>query len=209
MQITLKKKQVLFILFGLIFISYSIYRRKKLSLYAKQFLGLKEISGNIGFEDPEFQSKMEKVGWSKGDAWCVYFVKVIWVNEFKGISDLLQKLITGNSQDTWNNFLDDKSGLFKLTETPKINDIVIWRRIGKDGKFLYRGHAGIVTKVRGNKFWTIEGNTTSGKDSDSRGSITSEGYIIAEKEHDLREFYNNKPNSLKLKGFIRYKYANI
>ena len=48
------------------------------------------------------------------------------------------------------------SDLFTLNSNPKVGDIVIFYR---NGTFT---HTGIVIKVSGDRFWTVEGNTSGG-----------------------------------------------
>lgn len=197
---TKKNKNIIIALSAISIVAILIYwQKRRVIRFAKSLIGQTEISGNMGFNDPEFQKLMEGVNWNPGDQWCVYFAKVVWVNKYKDIKDKLMTLISGNSQITYNNFKNDKTGLFSVSEIPKVGDIVIWQYINSSGVAENRGHAGIVTKVKiSGDFHTIEGNTTS-------GSTGSEGYVVAEKKHNLSEF--NKTKGLKLKGFIHYKYS--
>ena len=204
--ISYNKKHALILGFTLL-TGFLLWKRKRVSIYARRFLGYEEIRGNVGFQDPVFQHKMENVGWKKGDAWCVYFCKVIWVDKFKKVSDLLKNLISGNSQDTFYRFSHDKSGLFKINDKPKVSDIVIWRKHDSNGNALNHGHAGIVVRVLGSTFWTIEGNVPAGKNSDSTSPANiSDGYTIEQKKHSLSEA--NRRSGNRLRGFIHYKYAN-
>jgi len=110
------------------------------------------------------------------------------------------RLISRNSQNTFNNFLKDKSGLFKIAERPRPGDLAIWRWHDQWGNSTGKGHAGIVERVLGNKFRTVEGNTTS------LVLNSREGLVVARKDHDLTE-YGPIKQGLRLRGFIRYKYA--
>jgi hypothetical protein len=196
-----KKRNIIIISSSLVLVGILIYwQKRKVIRFAKSLIGQTEISGNMGFNDPEFQKLMEGVNWNPGDQWCVFFTKVVWVNKYKDIKDMLMKLISGNSQVTYSNFSKDKSGLFSISLIPKPNDIIVWQYVNPStGQAEQRGHAGIVTRVKANgEFKTIEGNTTS-------ETKTNEGYIVAEKNHDLNEI--NKKSGLRIRGFIHYKYA--
>ena len=50
---------------------------------AMNYLGQEEVSGNMGFEDDEFEKKMKAVGWEKGQAWCAYFAELVWKEAYK------------------------------------------------------------------------------------------------------------------------------
>jgi hypothetical protein len=197
-----KQKNIILIstIFGLSIAGFFIYLdKRKATQFAKLLVGQTEISGNMGFSSPAFQKLMEGVNWNTGDQWCIYFAKVVWVNKYPDIKNLLMKLISGNSQVTFSNFVNDKSGLFEVSSIPRPNDIVIWQYVNPStGKAEQRGHGGIVSKVKSSgEFYTVEGNT-----NESGGR---EGYIVAEKTHNISEF--NKSSGLRLKGFIHYKYA--
>lgn len=190
----LKKYWYVPVILAIIIIAFLIYwKRQKVVAYAKSFVGQDEISGNLGFEDPEFQKKMSEAGWRKGDSWCVFFAKMIWLNKYKADKELIDKLIVGNSQVTYDNVSKDTSGKFIVAETPKKGDIVIWAKVS-GGKPTGMGHAGIVKSVDGDKFVSIEGNTTGEENS-------REGVTVAEKNRSLAE--KDKTNGLRLRGFIR------
>ena len=168
--------------------------RRRIIKFAGDLIGEKELLGNMGFENTTFEQLMKDVGWKKGDAWCVYFCKVIWYNMIADpYKDKAMKLISGNSQQTLKNFREDDSGLFKVTNYPKIGDIAIWQSF-KYGLGEWRGHAGIVVKVRPEYFETIEGNTNL-----AGGNA---GYMVAQRTRNY-DFHND--NGLKLKGFITIK----
>ena len=188
-------KKNIYISLGLLsatLIGLSIWQRNKVIYYAKKFIGYTEISGNLGFNNPEFQQKMIDAGWKKGEPWCMYFAKVIWMDKYKKYSETLGKLLTGGTQLTYSNFINYKGSEFKVNKSPSVGDIAIWQTyVG--GVPQNRGHAGIVTKVLGDEFKTIEGNTNEG------GS--REGYVVAEKTRSLsKEIAQN--NGLRIKGFI-------
>ena len=158
--------------------------------YAKKFIGIKETYGQLGFNSPEFQEKMKSVKWLPGQDWCAYFVKLIWTDIYKKDAEKLDKILSGATQQTWNNALNDQTGTVKVIKAgegkPKVGDIAIWRRRSKPAY----GHAGLIINVKPDLFKTVEGNTNE------EGSPT--GYIITEKE---RSYLGT--STLELLGFIR------
>ena len=165
--------------------------QRRIIHFAEEFLGQEEIAGNLGFKSKKMQYLMLQVGWRSGDAWCVYFSKVIWYNMAPDfLKPLILQKVTGNSQTTWKNIIEDTSGVFKASKYPQRGDMVIWQ-LYKDGKPQWRGHSGIVTDVETNFFSTIEGNTNIND---------LQGYIVSEKE---RKYDFDKRQGLRLKGFLR------
>ena len=161
---------------------------------ADKYVGSKEKVNNSGFIDPKLEKDMKDAGWYPGASWCVYFVKMIWKkvlpSKFPNHWKIAQKLISGNSQNTWSKFKKDTSGLFKQSNTPQIGGIVIWQKY-KKGLPLWEGHAGIVKSHTTTSFVTIEGNTND------NGSSNGDG--IYEKN---RKYAWNTYEGLRLKGFI-------
>ncbi len=84
----------------------------------------------------------------QGQPWCAVFVSWILMKAF-GLS-VAKKLLKH-----WPYvYCPTLGNLFKKNANPKVGDIVIFYR---GGEF---AHTGIVTKVSGDRFWTIEGNTS-------------------------------------------------
>ena len=163
---------------------------RRVASYAKRFVGEEEIRGNLGFKDPEFEKMMKNVGWLRGQAWCMYFAKVIWIDKYKNLKSEINQLLSGGTVSSFNKVKNSKSKNFAVTSMPRIGDIAVWQKY-TSGKATGLGHSGIVTKVRTSYFETIEGNTD---DTASR-----EGYKIAKRK---REFDFNKTSGLRLLGFI-------
>jgi len=168
-------------------------RQSRIVRYAKKFIGEEEFSGNEGFKDKEFDQLMRDYGdFRNSQAWCMSFAKMIWIKKFgKKYQSALDSIITPSTQTSWQNFVNDKSGDFKVSKTPKKGSIVIWQNY-VNGKPQWTGHAGIVQRADINEFETIEGNTNN--DEGSR-----EGYEVAER---TRKYNWNTTNGLRLKGFI-------
>lgn len=175
-----------------ILISFFNYKNKRrIIAISKAFIGQQEISGNRGFQNEEMERLMKEVGWKPGDAWCVYFVKLIWhLQAPDWLKPKIKSAISGSSQQTWQNVTQDSA--FLISKIPKPGDMVIWQNY-KNGAGLNTGHAGVVTKVNVNNFHTIEGNTNL--------SVSNDGIEVAEK---VREYNFTNNNGLRLKGFVRF-----
>ena len=161
-------------------------------LTAIQYLGMKEIDGNSGFVDAEFEKRMKKIGWQKGQAWCAYFTELVWREAYAKFTDRsneLDKLFNGGAVNTYTRFSNDKR--FTCNQTPVPGAIVIWQQY-KGGKPSWQGHAGIVnTAIDDVKFPSIEGNTNS------QGG--REGIEVSAKTRRLLFSVND---GLRIKGFI-------
>ena len=174
---------------AIVFLSY--HRSRQIAKVAKAFIGQQEKSGNAGFKNPEMERLMREVGFRSGDAWCVYFVKLMWFTVVpEWLKPKIKTAISGNSQETWAKVSNDPA--FVVSHIPRIGDIAIWQNY-KNGVGQLSGHAGIVTKVHINDFETVEGNT-------STITGTSEGIEVAEK---TRTYSFDVWHGLRLKGFVR------
>lgn len=166
---------------------------------ALEFKGQREIKGNQGFKNPTFDRYMRMVGFENGWAWCALFAELCWLKEPYTNKAHLMPTITdcfsANAVKTYENFQNDKSGLFKVGKEAQIGSVVIWekRKKGEPDKtgIWTKGHAGIVSMVSSSGFMSIEGNT-----NDSGGR---EGIEVAEKARDYN-YYDKE--GLCLKGFI-------
>lgn len=173
---------------GLLF---SIRNRKKVVKFSESLVGQTEIAGNAGFTNQRFQELMEEVGWEPGDAWCVYFVKLVWYNMAPVfLRPKILKKVSGSSIQTWEGLRNDAS--FTVSAIPKAGDMAIWR-LYRNGQPQSGGHAGIVQRLGYGNFTTIEGNA-----SESSGN---EGYTVVEKTRNI-DFTTD--NGLRLMGFIRF-----
>ena len=163
---------------------------KKVALYAKRFVGEEEIRGNLGFKNKEFENMMKSVGWQRGQAWCMYFAKVVWINAHKDYATELNKLLSGGTVNSFNKVKNSPTTNFAVTIKPRVGDIAIWQKYS-NGRATSQGHAAIVQDINRHSFDTIEGNTD---DKASR-----EGFKVAERE---RSFDFDKAKGLRLLGFI-------
>lgn len=103
------------------------------------------------------------------EPWCAIFISWIFMKAF-GLA-MAKKLLKH-----WPYvYCPTLGSLFTKNANPKVGDIVIFYRSGE-----FR-HTGLVTKVRGDKFWTIEGNT-----SGASGIVANGGGVCA------KSYYNSK-----------------
>ena len=176
--------------------------------------GQKEIEGNQGFRDMEFQHKMEQMGWEKGQAWCAYFAELIWKEAYRNFdSDIIPKLnelFHAGAVRTFNNFSSSRE--FEDGLVPDFGSLIVWQKYVLDKGRLkadWRGHIGVVLDpvlppidrilyVKNKQPYTIfcmEGNTNS------KGG--REGIEVARKKRTV-DF--SIKTGLVLKGFV---YPNI
>lgn len=105
----------------------------------------------------------------QGQAWCACFISWIFMKTF-GLA-MAKKLLKH-----WPYvYCPTLGSLFTKNANPKVGDIVIFYR---NGTF---AHTGLVTKVQGDRFWTIEGNT-----SGASGIVANGGGVCA------KSYYNSK-----------------
>ena len=93
----------------------------------------------------------------QGQPWCAGFVSWCFMKAFgqEKAKELLKH---------WPYvYCPTIADLFTLNSNPKVGDIVIFYR---NGVF---AHTGIVIKVSGDKFWTVEGNTSGGSTINANG----------------------------------------
>jgi len=112
-------------------------------------------SGNEGFVDASFEAMMRKVGWIDGQAWCMYYCKLVYMQFFSFDRAFISKNFDGSTSRTPDNIIrlnasGDKRYVFINQNTPQIGDI-----------FCLKGHVGLVSEVIDNtRVKTIEGNTS-------------------------------------------------
>lgn len=164
---------------------------EKILSVAKKYIGKRELTGNSGFVDADFEKRMSQVGWSKSMAWCSFFAELVWKEAHQDnleMVKLIDKLFSASATATYKNF--NESGLFVVSKTPVIGSLAVWR-YGTN----WKGHIGITSKIFGEMFYCIEGNT-----NDDGGR---EGNQVAERLRSID--YSIKENRLNLLGFIHPK----
>lgn len=167
--------------------------RLRAAYYAQKWVGIKEVGQNKGFSNAAFQQMMKDIGWKGGEQWCMYFAKMVHVNTFPKEAADIRKILVGNTQNSFKNALNDKTGTYKVITSgrPKKGDIVIWQRTNDTSK----GHAGVVIGFKGDKMITIEGNTNL--------AGAAEGDAVLQKERNMEIGKTEPKSTLRLRGFIR------
>lgn len=155
---------------------------------AKSYIGEKEIKGNAGFENEEFEKRMEAVGFRTGFAWCALFAELVYVSAFVDKKEELTKLFSAGAVKTMNNFKRAKG--WKLARTAKPGALACFQTYRK-GVPQWTGHIGIVEKVGKDSFTCIEGNTNA--------NGGREGIEVARR---IRRYNFDGANGLILRGFI-------
>lgn len=169
---------------------------KTLFNIASQFIGIKEIGNNEGFNNPNFAELMHSAGFIKGNPWCMSFVKVcveLYIAQFNSvyINRLRSKnIFNAGSQDTFEKI--KKYYPTAIAEKPTWNTVAIWQKYinGKPTKY---GHGAIVHFLNDSfhQLYTIDGNTNI------KGS--REGDSILEKTRIINKLVQD---GLRFRGFI-------
>lgn len=119
----------------------------------------------------------------QGQPWCACFVTWVFVIAFG--KAMAQKLLKHYPYV----YCPTMADLFTLNANPKVGDIVIFKH---NGVFT---HTGIVIKVSGDQFWTVEGNTSGGS------TIIANGGGVCKKTY----FNSNLPGT----KFITPDYSKV
>lgn len=119
----------------------------------------------------------------QGQPWCACFVTWVFVIAFG--KAMAQKLLKHYPYV----YCPTMADLFTLNANPKVGDIVIFKH---NGVFT---HTGIVIKVSGDQFWTVEGNTSGGS------TIIANGGAVCRKTY----FNSNLPGT----KFITPDYSKV
>ena len=151
---------------------------------AKSFIGQREIKGNRGFVDPEFDALMKKHGFRVPDAWCLHFVRAVWRESGQSTA-----LISPSAVGTMNLASRAKNW---HTE-PVLGAVAIFRTF-VNGQPRSTGHGAIVTEIRSDGYTTVDGNTT-----DKGGR---EGIMVAVRHRHLTPENWTRQNGLRLMGFV-------
>lgn len=154
----------------------------KIAEVAKSYLGQREISGNKGFINADFEKKMKSVGFYSGAPWCLFFARLVWKEAGQDISKISASSFrcAELNKDNWH-------------ATPIVGAIAIYWTY-KNGKYKGNGHGCVVTEVNSStEYTTVDGNTT-----DKGGR---EGVMVAIRHRHLNKESWTK-DGLQLKGFI-------
>lgn len=177
----------------------------------KNFVGQREVkvylkngklAENAKFVSAVFQSMLKGVGWSQGEPWCAYFVKVFLMSFYSFDSAWLEKNITGSAQGNLNTIENLNSRGFKTwvasrKNDAQIGDVAVWKSTADPSK----GHTGIITDINDFNWTTIEGNTAAKKED-------REGDLVASKTRPISTSkIGSKNGVLQLIGFFRRNFT--
>jgi hypothetical protein len=143
-----------------------------------------EIQPNAGWTNPVYEADMKALGWEKGDEWCAASAILDWKKGYAGspvVWQIASKLVSLNSQQMARNFHADPVWPTS-TSIPKLGAIVVWQA----GNSAVEGHCGIVVTINGNRFTSVEGNTTSETKPNPNPKVSErDGWTIAEHTHTI------------------------
>jgi hypothetical protein len=165
-------------------------------LTSKGFKGQMEkiVKGaeNVGFVDSSFQAMMKSVGWRGGEAWCMYFCKLVYMQFYSFDREFLAKNFNGSTLLTLQNVINlnargDRRYVFINTNTPQIADIIC-----------LQGHVALVKEIiTPTLVKTIEGNTNLQGDREGQGVEELKRTLIVGKASGKKLF----------KGYIRRNFT--
>lgn len=192
----MKPKHILYSLYATLIIGGGIMLigwRRRVANTAAAFIDEMEVGNNQGFASAVFEQMMRDVGWHGGEAWCMYFVKAMYMSAFVRRAAVISKILTGSTQTSLKNAIDNPDVFKVITEgRPQVGDIAIWQNIHDPGK----GHAAIVyRKDHGDYYQTIEGNSSAGGSSEGERVTKGNRLLVP----------GTVEGSLKLLAFIRLK----
>lgn len=167
--------------------------------YSRQ--NITEITPNKGWTDPVYQTDMKAIGWEPGDEWCAAAAILDWKKAYADLPKVwavAKRLISLNSQQMARNFHADAVWPTSAN-VPELGALVVWQA----GNSTVSGHCGIVVAVDGNRFTTVEGNTTSQTRPNPKPSMSErEGWTVATHVHTL-----GLPHSMLGLNLERFIYA--
>ncbi len=139
---------------------------KEILKEAQKYLGQKEIQPNKGWQNRNFQSLMEKIGWQSGWDYCVLFTKLVLLKTLKGKKKkAVAKLFNASSQTTWQNLKKfEYLGLYKISNKAKVGSIAFYKHMQKE----WRGHADIVIEANQDNFKVVSANGSVGVETKTR-----------------------------------------
>ena len=149
---------------------------------------------NVGFVDSSFQAMMKSVGWRGGEAWCMYFCKLVYMQFYSFDREFLAKNFNGSTSGTLQNVINlnargDRRYVFLNSNTPQIADIIC-----------LQGHVDLVKEIiTPTLVKTIEGNTNLKGDREGQGVEELKRTLIVGKA--------SKGSSKVFKGYIRRNFT--
>jgi hypothetical protein len=88
--------------------------RKRIIRVAASYIGQKEINGNLGYKDSEFEKKMKNVGWQADFDWCNLFCRLVYAEAFYG-GNAIPSLSGPSAYNDANNFTKSSSGRYRTS----------------------------------------------------------------------------------------------
>ena len=157
---------------------------------AKSYIGQTALDGDKGFENAEFQSKMQSVGWTIGSAWCNYFADLVWKEAYQEVG-AKNPTVKNTFLNTFKSFNPGNMPLTGGCPTTFSNmkklgyaeDYIPGRTIIKPGDMVYYSisHISIAGTVNQNGFESIDGNYGSTQGGSVRyQALRTEGYATRE-----------------------------
>lgn len=136
-----------------------------------KYIGVKEIKGNAGWANKNFQSLMQRMGWKKYQAYCAYFAEAVWREAYasfdRDMEEVVERLFSASAVKTFKKF---KEAGWQISHQPEMGALAVWQKY-KNGKKTWMGHIGVVVDYTDNNVTTIDGNTNNRK--------TREGGVVA------------------------------
>jgi hypothetical protein len=156
---------------------------------ALQYVGERELPGNVFDPASDFGKKLHAVGQRDGDPWCALFTELVFKEAYPEKVKEFDKLFSASAVQTYKNF---EKAAYPLNNLPREGNLVIWQK-QIEGKPQWQGHAGIVYRLKSSwEFESIEGNT-----NEAGGR---EGTSVQIKE---RKVLKDVWNGLKVLGFVQ------
>jgi len=168
---------------------------KKIVEVASRYVGIKEIPQNAGWKDKDFEKKMRDMGWIKGQAWCMYFVKLVLIEAFQELKndDMVKWCKANLNGGVLSSYRKMKSKWELLgVDNAEEGSIGIMRKGDSE-----LGHVFIVESVNNDVIKCIEGNTSVA------GSREGDGVY-----RRTRMLSYMKKSELKIIDFVRVKHDN-
>lgn len=144
-------------------------KMRALAWYARSWVGTTEQGGNNKGQIVETMQKLVD-GVAVAQAWCAIFASFCVMR----IDDLASAMAQADLPRALLKSTDNTNTLFAQTppeahtDTPSPGCIVVWSKLGPDGKPVWEGHCGVVFDVRDDIVMTVEGNTSQPADGDQR-----------------------------------------
>lgn len=170
---------------------------ERIVAFAREFLHVKEIGANGGFNDAGFELLIKTYGWRQGYAWCMFFCKMVWALAYRDTQqyEAVSRVLNGSVLDSYRRA---KLEGWRITDKPVEGGILIFD--AGNGK----GHACICYKIR-NEFsvGTIDGNTNKAGSREGDAVMEKHRILNANKGklrylgciHPLKETYDGNDTS--------------